>query len=135
MATFDAPARESCSVRPGRTSTPLQALALMNDLTFVEASRRLAQRVMLEGGPTPEERLRLAFRLVLAREPAATELTVLRRNLDEQGARFRADAKAAQELVSAGEAPRDETLAVEELAAYAAVCGLILNLDEAITRP
>jgi mono/diheme cytochrome c family protein len=135
MATFDAPARESCSVRPGRTSTPLQALALMNDVTFVEASRRLAQRVMLEGGTTPEERLRTAFRLVLARVPTTAESGVLERNWREHRARFRADPKSALDLVSAGESPRNETLDVEELATYAAVCGLILNLDEAITRP
>jgi hypothetical protein len=135
MATFDAPARESCSVRPGRTSTPLQALALMNDVTFVEASRRLAQRVMLEGGATPEARLRLAFRLVLARTPSAAEMKVLADNLGAQRARFLSEPQAALDLVSAGESPRDEHLPVGEMAAYAAVCGLILNLDEAITKP
>jgi hypothetical protein len=135
MATFDASARESCMVRPARTDTPLQALALMNDVTFVEAARRLAERAMHEGGAMAETRLRHGFRLVLAREPSATELGVLVKNLGEQQARFRSDAKAAMELVSVGEAKRDEQLPVEELAAYATVCGLILNLDEAITRP
>ncbi len=135
MMTFDAAGREACSVRPVRTSTPLQALALLNDVTFVEAARVLAQRVMREGGPSPEARLRLAFRLVLARAPSDAELKVLRRNLDSQLAHFQAEPSAAQELVRAGEAPRDAGLAVGELAAYSTVAGLILNLDEAITKP
>ena len=71
MMTFDASGRETCVVRETRTNTPLQALNLMNDVTFVEAARVLAQRVMAEGGPTPEDRLTLAFRLVLARRAAA----------------------------------------------------------------
>ena len=107
----------------------------MNDVTFGEASRRLAQRVMLEGGARPEARLRLAFRLVLARTPSAAEMSVLADNLAAQRDRFRSEPGAALDFVSAGESPRDEQLPVEELAAYAAVCGLILNLDEAITKP
>ncbi len=134
MTTFDAAGREMCSVRPSRTDTPLQALALMNDVTFVEAARCLAQRVMREGGATPEERVRLAFRLVLARAPKPPELKVLLDDLNNHLARFRADPNAAQSLVSAGEAPRDGTLATTELAAYTAVAGLILNLDETITK-
>jgi mono/diheme cytochrome c family protein len=134
MTTFDAAGREMCSVRPSRTDTPLQALALMNDVTFVEAARCLAQRVMREGGATPEERVRLAFRLVLARAPKPPEMRVLLDDLHDHLARFRGDAKAAQSLISAGEAPRDAKLDAAELAAYTAVAGLILNLDEAITK-
>ena len=134
MTMFDAPGREACSVRPNRTSTPLQALALMNDVTFVESSRCLAQRVLREGGATPEERLRFAFRLVLARVPKPAEMTVLLNDLNDHLARFRAEPKAALEFVSAGESPRDARLAVGELAAYSAVASLILNLDEAITK-
>ncbi|NBV23648.1 MAG: DUF1553 domain-containing protein [Proteobacteria bacterium] len=134
MTTFDAAGREMCSVRPSRTDTPLQALALMNDVTFVEAARCLAQRVMREGGATPEDRLRLAFRLVLARAPRDSELKVLLAGLNDQRTRFQADPPAAQAFVSAGESPRDEKLEVAELAAYTAVAGLILNLDEAINK-
>ncbi|HEY6167908.1 MAG TPA: DUF1553 domain-containing protein, partial [Verrucomicrobiae bacterium] len=134
MTTFDAAGREMCCVRPSRTSTPLQALALMNDVTFVEAARCLAQRVMREGGATPEERVRLAFRLVLIRAPKQSELKVLLDDLNDHLARFRADSKAAQSLISAGESPHDENLDASELAAYTAVAGLILNLDEAITK-
>ena len=69
MMTFDAAARETCIVRETRTNTPLQALNLMNDVTYVEARPRLAERMMREGGPTPEERIAVAFRLVLGRRP------------------------------------------------------------------
>jgi hypothetical protein len=133
MTTFDAAGREMCSVRPSRTDTPLQALALMNDVTFVEAARCLAQRVMCEGA-TPEDRVRLAFRLVLTRTPKPSEQRVLLDDLNDHLARFRADANAAQSLVNAGESPRDAKRDAIELAAYTAVAGLILNLDEAITK-
>ena len=106
----------------------------MNDVTFVEAARCLAQRAMREGGSTPEERLTLAFRLVLSRAPRPTELKVLLDGWRDHLARFRADADAAREFLTAGESPRDEKLDPAELAAYAAVAGLILNLDEAITK-
>jgi hypothetical protein len=134
MTTFDAAGREACSVRPSRTSTPLQALALMNDVTFVEAARCLAQRVMREAGPTPEERLRRAFSLVLTRAPKPAELHVLLSGFNDHLTRFRASPAAATSLVSAGESPREANLDVTELAAYSAVASLILNLDEAITK-
>ena len=134
MTTFDAAGREACSVRPSRTSTPLQALALMNDVTFVEAARGLAQRVLRGRGATPDERVKLAFRLVLTRAPKPAELPVLLENLHSHLARFRADPKSAQSLLSAGESPRDPQLDPVELAAYAALAGLLLNLDEAITK-
>src|SRR5262249_53812665 len=133
MMTFDAAGREMCTVRETRTNTPLQALILMNDVTFVEASRVLAQRVMMEAA-SPEQRLTLAFRLATARKPRPVELRILReafqRNLEE----FRGDLKAAEKLVKVGEAPRNPKLDVVELAAYTAVANLILNLDEAITK-
>jgi hypothetical protein len=134
MIAFDAPSREACAVRRSRTNTPLQALTLMNDVAFVEASRVLAQRVMREAGPSPEERLTLAFRLVAARTPRPAELRVLRDGFRDQLRRYRHDPKAAARLVSVGEYPRDETLDVAELAAYTAVANLILNLDETITK-
>jgi hypothetical protein len=134
MLTFDAAGRETCIVRETRTNTPLQALTLMNDVTFVEASRVLGQRVMTEGGSTPEERTTLAFQLVTGRRPRAAEMRVLVSGFQDHLARYRGDHKAALELLGAGEAPRDKTLDVGELAAYTAVAGLILNLDEAITK-
>jgi hypothetical protein len=135
MTAFDAAGREMCRVRPSRTNTPLQALALMNDVTFVEAARCLAQRVMREAGPAAEARVRHAFRLALTREAKPAEIKVLLANLADNLARFRANPNAGPSLISMGEAPRDERLDADELAAYTAVMGLLLNLDEAITKP
>jgi hypothetical protein len=134
MMTFDAAGREMCTVRPSRTSTPLQALALMNDVTFVEAARGLAQRTLREAAPSPDERARHLFRLVLQRPPKPAELNILRPGLDEHLHRFQANSQAAVALLTLGESPRDENLPVPELAAYTALAGLILNLDEAITK-
>jgi hypothetical protein len=134
LGTFDAPDREVCTVRRARTNTPLQALVLMNDPTYVEAGRKLAERVMKEAGPSIDDRLTLAFRLVLARKPKAEEAEVLKEVLDKQLARYRSDAEATKKLLSVGESPRDEKLDPAELAAWANVAGVILNLDEAVTR-
>lgn len=134
LATFDAPDRETCTVRRARTNTPLQALVLMNDPTYVEASRKLAERILLEGGTTVEERVSFAFRLTTARKPTLRELAVLRRVLEQQHARFVADPAAAAKLLSVGESPRNEQLPAHELAAWAAVASVILNLDEAVTK-
>jgi hypothetical protein len=134
MITFDAAAREACTVRKVRTNTPLQALTLLNDVTYVEAARVLAQRVMAEGGPTAAGRITLAFRLATARRPRPVELKILRAGLDSHLAQYRKDRKAALKLISAGESRRDEKIDESELAAYTAVAGLILNLDETITK-
>ncbi len=125
--------REACSVRPSRTDTPLQALALMNDVTFVEAARCIAQRVLREA-ETTDARVTLTFRLLLARAPKPAELQLLTADLNDHLMRFRADAKAASALSRAGEAPVDATLDPAQLAAYTALAGLIFNLDEAITK-
>jgi hypothetical protein len=134
MITFDAAGRETCVVRETRTNTPLQALTLMNEVTYVEAARMLAQRIMSEGGATPEERLALAFRLATARRPHPAELTILVNGFEHHLAQYRKDRAAARKLVSAGDAPLNEKLDVSELAAYTAVASLILNLDETITK-
>ncbi len=131
---FDAPGREACSVRESRTNTPLQALNLLNDVTYVEAARVLAERILKEGGPTAEGRLTRAFHLATGRAPRPAELAVLRSGLERHRAHYRADRKAALALVSAGDAPRDQKLDVAELAAYTAVASVILNLDETITK-
>ncbi|MBY0523954.1 MAG: DUF1553 domain-containing protein [Gemmataceae bacterium] len=134
MMTFDAAAREVCTVRETRTNTPLQALILMNDVTFVEAARNLAQRALLDVGNTPEQRLTLAFRLATARKPNAVELRILTDGLRHHLEAYRKDEQAAMKLVSVGESRRNPKLDVAELAAYTAVTGLILNLDETITK-
>ena len=134
MTVFDAPDREFCTVRRATTNTPLQALTLLNDPTFVEAARKLAERVIHEGGATADGRLTLAFRLATGRVPDAQERAVLQRKLDEMLADYRGDAKGARALVSVGASQPDAAIAVEELAAYTAVANMILNLDETITK-
>jgi hypothetical protein len=133
LSTFDAPDREVCTVRRARTNTPLQALILMNDPTYVEAARKLAERVLAEPGTT-DERLSKTFCLVVARRPSEREKEVLRRVFDTQLAAFRADPDAIEKLLAVGESPRDERFEPAELAAWATVASAILNLDEAVTR-
>jgi mono/diheme cytochrome c family protein len=133
MTAFDAPGRESCTVRETRTNTPLQALNLMNDVTYVEAARVLAERIMKEAA-TPEQRLTLAFRLLTAHPPKPAEMRVLLGSLERYRERYGKDAEAARKLVSVGESSRDERLDVGELAAYTAVASMLLNLDEVITK-
>jgi hypothetical protein len=133
LATFDAPDRETCTVRRARTNTPLQALVLLNDPTYVEASRKLAERMMNEA-KTTEERISFAFRLATARKPTEGEIAVLRRIFEAQVAEYRKDAKKALKLLSAGEAKRDEKLDAAELAAWTIVASAILNLDETVTK-
>jgi hypothetical protein len=134
MMTFDAAGRETCIVRETRTNTPLQALNLMNDVTYVEAARVLAQRVMTDGGTTPEQRVSYAFRLVTSRQPTADELQVLVGSWHSHRKHYQTDAAAAGKLISLGEYPVSKTFEQSELAAYTAVAALILNLDEAITK-
>ena len=134
LATFDAPDRETCTVRRARTNTPLQALILLNDPTYVEASRKLAERILTEGGQTTDERITFAFRLATARTPSVKELAVLRQIVDRQAADYKHDADAALKLVSVGESPRNDKLDVAELAAWTTLASVILNLDETVTK-
>lgn len=134
MSSFDAPSRESCVVRRARTNTPLQALILMNDPQFVEASRRLGQRLMLHGGETVEQRLDLLFRLATARHPRPEELATLSAAYARQLATFQADPEAAKKLLEVGESPRNPDLNASELAAWTMISNLVLNLSEAITK-
>lgn len=134
MMTFDSAGRETCVVRETRTNTPLQALNLMNDVTYVEAARMLAQRAMKEGGNSPAERLAFAFRTLTSRKPSSAEAEVLHANYLQQLNRFQGDETAAKKLLAVGEALRDERLNLCEHAAYTTVASLIMNLDEVITK-
>jgi hypothetical protein len=134
MFVFDAPLRESCTLRRGRTNTPLQSLNLMNDPTYVEAARFLAQRMILEGGKTIDGQLKTGFRLVLGRLPKAEELAVLRSGWERAMKDFSANTDAAEALLTVGETRSDEGLDRAQLAALTAVGSTILNLDEAVTK-
>jgi hypothetical protein len=134
MQTFDAPEREFCVVRRLNTNTPLQALVLLNDIQMVEAARKLAERMLTEGGAALDLRLKHGFRLATARRPSEKEINVLRRIWDEQRAEFSRDPDAAKRFLKVGESPVNEALDIVELATCAHVARLILNLDEAITK-
>ena len=133
MTTFDATAREMCTVQRARTNTPLQALAVMNDTTYLEAARSLAERALRHQGQAPQ-RIMLTFRSVLGRPATEPELRILQKTLAQATARFKTNPAAASKLLEVGERPRDPQLDTVELAAYSVVASLILNLDETVTR-
>jgi hypothetical protein len=135
---FDSASRQVCSVKHIRTNTPLHALTTLNDITFVEAARMLAERAML-ATPSAEDRVTLAFRLVLGRSPKPAERAVLLASLERQRGEFTADVPSAKQFVAVGEHNRSEKLGgsdaeIVEHAAYAGVCLAILNLDEALSK-
>jgi hypothetical protein len=116
------------------TNTPLHALTTLNDTTYVEAARALAQLALEKGGPADADRLAFAFRRVTARTPTDAELAILAGSLEKQRKLFGADPAAAAKLLKVGESPRNEALDAVEHAALTAVCTLILNLDESLTK-
>ena len=134
MVMFDAPTREACTVRESRTNTPLQALNLMNDVTYVETARVLAQRAWHQGGSTPVDHLSYAFQLVLSRRPRPTEQELLVRAWEYHRERFLKTPDNAKAFSKLGETPPEGTIPAEELAAYSVVAQLLLNLDEAVTK-
>ncbi len=134
LATFDAPDREKCTARRAMTNTPLQALALLNDPTYVEAARVLAERTLIEGGKDDKRRIAYAFRLATARTPTGKEVDVLRSLLKGRLSAYRKDTAGAIKLIGVGEWPRDTSIDPALLAAWTTVTSTILNLDETITK-
>ncbi|MBS0266446.1 MAG: DUF1553 domain-containing protein, partial [Planctomycetes bacterium] len=134
MMTFDAAGRETCVVRETRTNTPLQALTLMNEVTFVEAARGLAQRVLLVPGLKPADRLSLACEWMLSRPPRGRELEILLAAWQSHRERFHKTPAAAERLTKIGELPRPAGLDPVDLAACMTVVEMLFNLDEAITK-
>lgn len=134
MTTFDAPDRETCQVRRARTNTPLQALVLMNDVQFVEAARKFAERVMADGGSDAKQRTIFAFRSVLSRQPSESELVSLTKLFNDYLDDFKANPDAATKLLAAGESARNEALPAEELGAWTMITHLLLNLSETVTK-
>jgi hypothetical protein len=134
FVTLDAPTREFCVAQRARTSTPLQSLVLMNDPVFVEAARAFAQRILAEGGPDSESRLEHAWRLALARPPSEQERAILQRTLAKQIETFQQDQTLAKKLVSVGDLARPKDVNEGELAAWTALCNVLLNLNETITN-
>ena len=134
MLLFDAPTREICTVKRSRTNTPLQALSLLNEVTFVEAARSLAQQMMQHGGTTPEQRIAYGYERATARaiEPAA--LKQLAEGVQKRIAEFQAKPAEATALIAQGTTKADASLNPAELAAYTTTAAVLLNLDRVITR-
>ncbi|MCE9555835.1 MAG: PSD1 and planctomycete cytochrome C domain-containing protein [Planctomycetes bacterium] len=131
---FDVSPRQVCTVRPSRTNTPLHALTLLNDVTYVEAARKLAGRILSEADAAPQARLNRAFRMATARQPQSSEIAVLLSSLNRARNHFRAQPEAAKKLLTMGESPNDGNLDPVELAAYTSVMNIVLNLDEVLTK-
>ncbi|PYT78407.1 MAG: hypothetical protein DMG40_20120 [Acidobacteria bacterium] len=134
LTLFDAPDREKCTARRTVTNTPLQALALLNDPTYVEASRALAQRTLRNGGKSDRARIDFAFKLATARTPDLQERAVLLDSLNEFRSTYRQDRQDSSKLLSVGEAKTSSKLDPRELAAWTTLASMILNLDETITK-
>jgi hypothetical protein len=130
---FDAASRQTCRVRTAITSSPLHALTMLNDPTWVEASRVLAERVWNEGN-NDTNRLRMAFKRILGRDPQSSEIPLLQNLLDHQREIYRRDTSAAEALIKIGESPRNAAIPAIEHAALTAACLGLFNLDAAITR-
>ncbi|HEY1051293.1 MAG TPA: PSD1 and planctomycete cytochrome C domain-containing protein [Prosthecobacter sp.] len=128
---FDNSARQVCVIKAARTNTPLHALVTMNDITYVEAARALAQRVLLAAKGNEDGALEQAFRLVTCRAPSAQEKELLKAQLVKLRAM---DPAAAARLVAVGESKRDESVEVLSHAAWTGLCLMLLNLDEAVTK-
>lgn len=134
LMAFDAPSREECTVERPTSNTPLAALALLNDPTYIEAAREFATRILTQADTNDQSRLEVAFELALSRRPDATETQVLTQILDENRGIYRKDSAAAAKLLAIGLKPTDNKLELAELAAWTQVARVIFNLDEFITR-
>ena len=133
MSNFDAPNRESCTVRRERTNTPLQALQLMNDVQFIEAARALAARTLIEK-KEDSERIRVMFRRLTARYPSQREAGIIMNTLNSFRDIYKKDVKAAGELLMHGELKTDAKLDKSELASWTMLANQMMNLDEVITK-
>ncbi|MFP6613812.1 MAG: PSD1 and planctomycete cytochrome C domain-containing protein [Pirellulales bacterium] len=134
LQAFDAPSREACVLTRSRTNTPLAALVLMNDPTFVEASRKLAERAMTECDAPANARLTFLFRQTTGRPPAKNELERLQTTWSELVADYREDQAAAEKLMHVGESKYNASLDLAELAAYTGIANALLGIDETITK-
>lgn len=134
LSTFDAPSFEICQVKRSRTNTPLQALAVLNDITYVEAARGLAAKMINLDADRSADKIAFAFRTATSRAPTEDELAVLQAGLDKYRAMYQADPESAKEAINHGESKPSPEMDEVNFAAYTAVASLILNLDETITK-
>ena len=133
MDAFDSPVRDAACTRRQRTNTPLQALVTMNDVQWLEAARKLAERALLERDDDGE-RLELIVQAMLSRSPTGTEKAAFERALDEFRKVYSEDPKSAREVVAVGESPRAAGVAPTELAPWMLLASAVMNLDEALNK-
>ena len=133
MLLFDSAGREVCTVKRSRSNTPMQALSLLNEVTFVEAARKLAEQSLRQPGDN-DAKLAWTFRKVVRRDATPAELTVLRKGLDKRLATYAADATLAPKLLAQGLSKAAADLDPNQLAAWTATANILLNLDETVTR-
>jgi len=134
LKAFDAPRREECTAERPRSNTPLAALILLNDPTFVESARVFAERILHEGGESDDARLQFAFREAVSRAPDQRETELLTALLNSNRGKYRGDVDSAAALIGIGLKPDAADLEATEVAAWAAVARAILNMSETITR-
>ncbi len=134
VATFDAPSWEICRVNRGRTNTPLQSLALLNDTTYVEAARKFAERMLQFSEGSIESQIRFGFMSATQRAPTPHELSTLVASHNVYQDYYVSNSQEARELLATGESPAQPSLPVDKLAAMTAIASVLLNLDEVITK-
>ncbi|MCC6155381.1 MAG: DUF1553 domain-containing protein, partial [Candidatus Hydrogenedentes bacterium] len=134
MLLFDAPNREICTAERSRSNTPVQALALMNDIQYIEAARAVAERIMQHGGSTTQDRIKYAGMLTLGRPPTSVEASVLLQQFNDQLSDYRATPEAARALLQMGESKHRTELDAAELAAWTLVANALLNTDAAVSQ-
>ncbi len=132
--TFDAPERYFCVVKRQKTSTPLQSLVMMNDPQYNEAARKLAERMMREGGTTPEGRITLAYKAMESRYPRKEEVKILKEMYQEELMDIQKNPKRGKELLSIGESQIDKTLNQNELAANTVLAMTLINFDGTVIK-
>ena len=134
MMAFDAPSRQECTAERATSNTPMQALTLLNDPSYVEAARTFATRIIQEGGKSVADRINWAYQWTLSRLPQPAELEIMTNFYEKHQAEYTDNLDAANTLVAMGEAPVTEDIAPDQLAAWTSVARVILNLHETITR-
>jgi hypothetical protein len=134
LLAFDAPTREECTVERTRSSTPLQALVLLNDPTYVEAARVFAERILKDGGKDTAARLDWAYRRAVSRRVKPEEVKLLTDLYEKHLAEFQADRAGADKAIAVGQWPVPKDMNTAELAAWTSLARVILNLHETITR-
>ena len=134
LLIIDAPTREVCTVRRQRTNTPLAALVLMNDPTFLEAARHFAEKILLQGGADVTDQIAFAFDRALARPPSTQELQILQNLFQRRKTFYLANPEQAISLDRVGESKRNDNISPALHAAWTTVASVILNLDESLSR-